>query len=106
MSAFGKLLEQLVKASGAESLRAWSLEHGPSVSHVGNVVRGARNPSMEDAARWAKALGLTGELRQRFIRLAAITHLPQEVQADFEGVVRDVDLLKKRLARLERDEPT
>ncbi len=100
MAAFGKLLQQLIKATG-KSVRAWCESAGTSQGQVSNVIAGRRTPSSEQLRHWADALGLGGEMRKRFMRLGWIAHMPEDAQPEFEALVRDIESMKRRLSRLD-----
>ncbi len=106
MSEFGKMLDHLIRATGSNPYR-WAVANRgsvPSASHVGNLIRGKRPPSDADAAKLADALHLNGDTRRRFFRLAWIAHLSDEAQDDLEALVRDFEILRQRVHRLERGE--
>lgn len=65
--------------------------------YLSKVLAGTKPPPMDRIEAWATALGLTGADRERFIDLAAIAHLPAEVQPRF------VDMLNRMAHADERE---
>ena len=60
---------------------------------------------MDRMPAWAEALGLesgTGPYR-RFMRLAAIAHMPKESQPEFVALLDELDHLRTRVERIESE---
>jgi len=90
------MLYLLVERHG--SLREFAARVGQSHTVFSQIRAGLRPAPLEHVPQWADALGLaegTPE-RERFIDLAALTHLPPESRARFEKLlVRHDELLAK-----------
>lgn len=79
--------------------------------YLGQVLRdkNPKPPPLERIEAWANALGLKDADLQRFIDLAAIAHLPEEVQPRFVRLLDDVKDLRTlaeqnatRIAKLQK----
>jgi hypothetical protein len=79
--AFGEALQAAIAAKGI-SVKSWAEKMiGSTHGQVFNVIAGRRTPPLDEVERWATKLGLEGRERQRFLDLAALAHLPIEIEA-------------------------
>ncbi len=91
--AFGSALKAAIQAKGL-SVNAWAEEVlGGTHGQVFNVIAGRRTPPLDEVERWATKLGLEGKDRQTFLDLAALTHLPVDVEARFLRILKEHDKL-------------
>ncbi len=71
---------------------------------VNQIIRGKRTPPLDRIDAWATALELDDATRASFRRLAAISHLPREVQAEFteliEGNAKRIAILEQTFTEL------
>lgn len=109
---FSTLLKTLISqrfSSQREFVRHTRIENEDSgQGYVSKVIKGQKPPPMDRLPAWADALELYGDERQRFMDLAAIAHLPAEVQPRFVALLRQlksqqttIDAVKVRLDALE-----
>lgn len=103
MSDFGRYLENLVldrfgsrrkfiiAAEGEDRAQA-------GVSYFSQVVAGKKPPPLHRLEAWADALGLQGAERERFVDLACIEHLPEEVRPRFRAILSRLEAIEKRLS--------
>lgn len=112
LPAFALHLKDLIDArfkSRREFIRATrAANEDGAQAYLTKVVKGAKPPPIDRLPAWADALELYGEDRQRFMDLAAIAHLPVEVQPRFINILRqlqtaqaDVRAINSRLDALE-----
>jgi hypothetical protein len=118
LNRFADLLARLIDAR-FETRRAFiravypafsndSAKENTAQGYLAKVI-GGDPPLMDRVSLYAEALGLTGNERQRFVDLAAISHLPAEVQERFVGYLStlqkadaDTQDLMARVDALER----
>jgi transcriptional regulator with XRE-family HTH domain len=81
MSAFGDLLKKLI--GDDPGVRGFAEKVGISHSQLSLICSGKRTPSLDKVEDWATKLGLTGRDKSRFLNLAALAHLPPEVEGRF-----------------------
>lgn len=102
-TAFSDLLQSLIaprftsQREFARALGPPSKEHA-NASYISQVLADKKPPPLERLDTWADALELYGDERQRFMDLAAIAHLPVEVQPRFLVLLRQ---LKSQQATIE-----
>lgn len=81
MSAFGVHLRSLLQDQ--LGIRGFARKAGISHVSVSLICRGHRTPKLGSVEQWSIILGLSGTRRSRFINLAALAHLPPEVERRF-----------------------
>ena len=95
---FSILLKALISkrfSSQREFVRhAYSGDEGSGSAYVSKVLKGQKPPPMDRLPAWADALELYGDERQPFLDLAAIAHLPVEVQPRFVSLLRQAKSLQ------------
>ncbi len=115
-SAFVLLLRSLIERRFNGVDRQFIIATKPksvpaATAYLSQVLRDAKPkpPPMDSLAAWADALELYGDERQNFMDLAAVAHLPAEVQPRFVGMIRklkaaesQLDAINSRLDALER----
>jgi transcriptional regulator with XRE-family HTH domain len=99
--AFGGLVRARLKALSL-SLRGFAKLVNREPGDVSKILSGKHGPHPPPVGKeldaWAKALEVPLNQRQRFADLAAIAHLPAEIQARFEGIYEEHLRLKAELA--------
>lgn len=101
--AFDALLYSLVKARGL-SLREFAERVDYPHTGFSNIKAGQRPVPLDRAPAWADALGLVEghPKRDRFLDLAALTHLPAEARIRLERVLQRMDDLEVKHEALRR----
>lgn len=95
------MLERLINArftSKRAFIRAVS-KVGENVgqAYLAKILTGLHPPIIERAEAWADTLELAGDERQRFMDLAAISHLPVEVQPRFVTLLRQLQAAQAKI---------
>lgn len=89
-----------------ESRRAFSRvaettrDENSTQAMIAKVLNGTRPPPLHRMESWADALDLTGRERARFLDLAAIAHLPVEVQPRFLRIYEEHEQLTEKYPRI------
>lgn len=94
---FGELLRILLKDD--KSQVEWAKALGTTQPQLNNIMTGRRKIMMADAQRWAEVLGLPKEVRNRFLRLAATTHIPAEARPTFVAMIYELESLARKVDR-------
>lgn len=80
-------------------IKTWADKHSTLTDgQIFNIIAGRRTPPLDLVEKWANSLGLQGEDQSVFVELAAIAHLPTEVQSYF---IRLMWQRREALQRLE-----
>ena len=79
------------------NLAAFARSVGITTGQITNVIKGRRTISTAAAVAWADALDLVGRERQRFLDLAAIAHLPEDVQPRFIKILDRLESIESAL---------
>ncbi len=95
-TSFGDYLDVLLKARGL-SVRQFAAQVGRDSGAVCNIKRLTLNPKLMEP--WADVLGLTGQERELFIKLAWLAHAPEYVRKLVESLEAEVRLIRKRSKR-------
>lgn len=110
-SAFGELLKGLLLSQGL-TMTAFARAVGTSHSMISQVISGRNTPPPGKWPSWAAALDLKPgtPAYRRFMRLAAIAHMPKTAQDDFvawldqqEHVEQQQERMAAELDRLRED---
>jgi len=91
--AFAHYFRSLIERSGLTQT-ALAGRSGCPLGTLNNAVTGNRPPSIRYLQAWVEGLELVGEEAQRFLDLAAIAHLPEEMQPRFEQLLEDFSALR------------
>ena len=75
----------LVRAGKSQA--GFAREVGVTGPLINMIIKRKATPPMDRIEGWAEALGLTGDDRTVFLDLAALAHLPSEVQVRFIGQI-------------------
>lgn len=107
-SAFAQLLKDLIDTrfkSRRAFVRAASApsRENAEQAYLAQVLAGKKPAPMEKVDTWADALKLSTEDRERFHKLAAISHMPASVQPRFVQLVDDYQRLRVEHERLLAD---
>lgn len=87
---FGEQLRLLIKASGmTQDEFAKKVKIAPT--SVSNVIVGVRTPPPDKLDDMANTLGLHGRIRDRFMDLAMIEHLPRELRSRYSVLLRRLE---------------
>ncbi len=88
MNPFGDHLKELLKGRGTPQ-QAFADSLGIALSNLSSVITQRNAPPPRTIGKWADALGLKGGPdRELFLDLAAIAHMPEEMQPKFVGYAR------------------
>lgn len=100
-TAFGQMLTKAIKDKGLTA-SDFAAIIGRSHSWISQVKTGKRTPPLDQLPLWARKLGIEqgSEEYRRFRMLAAIAHLPVEVQPEFELLVDELALVKQELQNI------
>ncbi len=82
--AFGRFIEARWRAIGLHQAEFCRQIGKKPAGWIQQIRQGTKTPPMKEMETWATALKLLGYERQYFLDLAAIAHLPEEVQTRFE----------------------
>lgn len=102
VSACAQFIREVMDRRGLKHL-----EVGRRLGHTRNgtvsgVIRGERPVPLEHLEEWVKALELVADEARTFRRLAIRSYAPKYVQ----DLVDELDTLKEKVERFERDEPS
>jgi transcriptional regulator with XRE-family HTH domain len=108
-SAFVQLLKTMIPPVNTErfaSRRAFIRAVGTDSEdgdqgYLTKVLKGTKPPPLARLDAWADALDIPDVERQRFKDLAAIAHLPLEVQSRFVGLLQRLKAKEDRLSAVE-----
>lgn len=99
MADFPAAFLRAVSLSGLTQ-RTFAKLAGITQGHVSNVITGKRLPPLDRMQEWADLLGIYGEDRAEFVRLAEIAHTPPGIRAEYlrlrEGAA-DVERARRRM---------
>jgi len=84
--AFGELLYDLIARSGS-SVSEFAAKAGIHQPHLSAIRHGQRPAPLKHLGDWADLLELSGEERERFMDLGAMTHCPERIQE----MVREIE---------------
>ena len=86
-SAFAAMLDSEMHRRGMTKTTL-AQQSGCGQPYVSLVIQGKRRPSLDRARVWAQALHLDQAAARRFLRLAALTHVPDpDLRGDLEQMV-------------------
>jgi transcriptional regulator with XRE-family HTH domain len=97
---FGPFLAEAIAAAGYNQL-SFATALRIKQARVSELVNGKRTPALERMPKWADVLKLEGASRERFLRLAAIEHLPEAVRPEFVAMVYRLEAIETRLKAAE-----
>ena len=110
MELFGEMLERCYRRRGWTQQEFAEERLGTTSIQVSRIRRGLRPPHLEDMEKWANALDLSPEEREKFLDLAALakagSRAERLVQRLHDRVVEAERLLDQELGRRAAEKKT
>lgn len=94
----------LVRAGKSQA--GFAREVGVTGPLINMIIKRKATPPMDRIEGWAEALGLTGDDRTVFLDLAALAHLPSEVQVRFIGIYLRYSEMMRESSRINAEQNT
>jgi transcriptional regulator with XRE-family HTH domain len=102
-SLFGQWVKRRLGELGI-SQRKFGAAVGMSHSNLNKILNGSHEdpptPLGDDCARWADALKIPDDQRQRFRMMAAVAHIPGPTGVEFEALVDEHLALKAQVLEM------
>ncbi len=97
MPTFSEVFERALDKAQFKQL-TFARKVGTSQGFLSSIIRGTRTPPLDRLDKWADALGLKGDERAEFVRLANLAHCPELIREDYLRMRTRLERLERRVA--------